>query len=150
MAFLQDVIRAIRDLRSRYTISPHARLQAHIRAAASPAATLQASTNFLLTMAGLESVHISPDARRAPDAATAVVGPVEIYLPGVIDVTRERTRLQKQREQLLSRLTGSRRKLANADFLKKASPEVVQKERDRLAECETELENVETTLTALG
>jgi valyl-tRNA synthetase len=150
MAFLQEVIRAIRDLRSRYTISPHTRLQAQIRAVDDTAATLQAGTALLTTMAGLESIVVSPHIQRLPDAATAVVGQVEIYLPGVIDVTKERARLQKQREQLLSRLTGSRRKLENADFLRKASPEVVQKERNRLAECETELENVEETLTALG
>jgi valyl-tRNA synthetase len=150
IAFLQEVIRAIRDLRSRYTISPHARLQAHIRAADSAAAILQAGTALLTTMSGLEAVNIAADAQRAPDAATAVVGQVEIYIPGVIDVAKERARLHKQREQLLSRLTGSRRKLANADFLRKASQEVVQKERDRLAESEAELENVEATLTALG
>jgi len=43
-----------------------------------------------------------------------------------------------------------RRKLANADFLRKASAEVVQKERDRLAENEAQIETVEATLTALG
>ena len=40
--------------------------------------------------------------------------------------------------------------VANADFLRKASAEVVQKERDRLAENEAQIENVETTLAALG
>jgi valyl-tRNA synthetase len=88
--------------------------------------------------------------QRSPDAATAVVGQVEVYIPGVIDVDKERARLAKQREQLLGRLEGSRRKLANADFLRKASAEVVQKERDRLAECEAQVENVEATLAALG
>jgi len=58
--------------------------------------------------------------------------------------------LLKQREQLHARLDGSHRKLANANFLQKATPEVVQKERDRVAECEAELENVEATLLALG
>ena len=54
-----------------------------------------------------------------------------------------------QRAQLLSRVEGSRRKLANADFLRKASAEVVQKECDRLAEGEAQIENVEATLAAL-
>jgi valyl-tRNA synthetase len=65
-------------------------------------------------------------------------------------VDKERVRLTRQREQLLGRLEGSRRKLANADFLRKASPEVVQKERDRLVECASQIENVEATLAALG
>jgi valyl-tRNA synthetase len=98
----------------------------------------------------LESVEIAADLQRSPDAATAVVGQVEVYIPGVIDVDKERARLTKQREQLLGRLEGSRRKLDNADFLRKASPEVVQKERDRLTECAAQIENVEATLAALA
>src|SRR5439155_80206 len=150
MTFLQEVIRGIRDLRSKYTISPHAKVQVHIRAADEAAATLHAWPDLLVTMAGLESVAVAPDMQRAPDAATVVVGPVEVYIPGVIDADKEKARLTKQREQLLSRVEGSRRKLANADFLRKASAEVVQKERDRLAENEAQIENVETTLAALG
>jgi valyl-tRNA synthetase len=168
MTFLQDVVRAIRDWRSKNTISPHARLQVRMRAAGASADTLCAWTDLLKTIAGLASVAIAPDMQRLPNAATIVGGDVEVYIdgvvltppavvgqvavssPGVIDVGKERTRLTKQREQLLGRLEGSRRKLANADFLRKANPEVVQKERDRLAECETEIEKVEATLAALG
>jgi valyl-tRNA synthetase len=150
MTFLQEVVRAIRDLRSKYTISPHARVPVRMRAAGEAAATLRAWTDLLTTMAGLESVEITPDMQRSSDAATAVVGQVEVYIPGVIDVDKERVRLTRQREQLLGRLEGSRRKLANADFLRKASPEVVQKERDRLVECASQIENVEATLAALG
>jgi valyl-tRNA synthetase len=150
MAFLQEVTRAIRDLRSKYTIAPHARVQARIRATDEAADTLRTLTDLLVTMAALESVDIAPHLQRSPDAATAVVGQVEVYIPGVIDITRERARLTRQREQLLDRIAGSQRKLANADFLSKASPDIVQKERDRLAECETQLENVETNLGALA
>ena len=150
MTFLQEVVRAIRDLRSKYTISPHARVPVRMRAAGEAAATLRAWTDLLTTMAGLESVEITPDMQRSSDAATAVVGQVEVYIPGVIDVDKERVRLTRQREQLLGRLEGSRHKLANADFLRKASPEVVQKERDRLVECASQIENVEATLAALG
>ena len=78
MTFLQEVIRAIRDLRSKYTISPHARVPVRIRAADEPATTLRAWTDLLVTMAGLESVDIAPDLQRSPDAATAVVGQVEV------------------------------------------------------------------------
>jgi valyl-tRNA synthetase len=103
-----------------------------------------------MTMAGLESVTIAPDMQRSPDAATVVVGSVEVSIPGSIDVDKEKARLMKQHEQLLSRVEGSRRKLANVDFLRKASAEVVQKERDRLAENEAQIEHVEATLAALG
>jgi valyl-tRNA synthetase len=150
MTFLQDVIRAIRDLRSRYTIAPQLKLPARIRATGEAADWLQAWRALLMTMAAVESVEITPDMQRTPDAATAVVGAIEISIPGVIDVEKERARLTKQREQLQGRIDGSRRKLANANFLHKASPEVVQKERDRLAEHEAEMATVAAALVALG
>ncbi|HEY5870850.1 MAG TPA: class I tRNA ligase family protein, partial [Candidatus Tectomicrobia bacterium] len=150
MTFVQEVIRGIRDLRSKYTISPHVKVPVRIRATDETATTLRAWTDLLVTMAGLESVAIAPDLQRSPDAATVVVGPVEVSIPGVVDVDKEKARLTKQHAQLLSRVEGSRRKLANTDFLRKASTEVVQKERDRLAEGEAQIEHVEATLAALG
>jgi valyl-tRNA synthetase len=150
IVFWQDVIRAIRDIRSKYTISPQTQVPARIRATAGAALSLQSGVALLQTMAGLESVEIAPELQRSPDAATAVVGAVEVYIPGVIDPEKERGRLTKQREQLLKKVEGSRRKLSNDNFLSKASPEVVQKERDRLAESEAEMDNVEAALAALG
>jgi valyl-tRNA synthetase len=149
MAFLQEVIRAIRDIRSHYTIPPQAKVKACIRAADDAAITLRASAELLSTMASLESVEVAPKITRSPDAAMAVAGPVEVYIPGVIDVAKERARLTKQRDQLLARMALARRKLANEDFLRKASPAVVQKERDRLVEFETQMDNVEANLAAL-
>jgi valyl-tRNA synthetase len=150
MTFLQDVIRAIRDIRSRYTIAPQVKIQVRIRATGEAAIRLQAWRDLLMTMAAVESVEIAPDVQRSPDAATAVVGAVELSIPGVVDVEKERARLSKQCDQLRGRIDGSRRKLANTNFLSKASPDVVQKERDRLAECEAEMAHVEAALTALG
>ena len=149
IAFLQEVVRGIRDLRSRYTIPPQARVSARIRADGAKAETLRGVTDLLVNMARLDAVDIAPDMQRSPDAATAVVGGVEVYVPGVIDTTKERDRLTKQRDQLRGRIAGSQRKLANEQFLSKASPEVVQKERDRLAACEAEMNNVEAALAAL-
>jgi valyl-tRNA synthetase len=150
IAFVQEVVRSIRDIRSKYTIPPQARVGVRIRATEEVAASLRTAMDLLSTMAGLESVEVAPDVQRTPDAATAVVGPVEVYVLGVVDVEKERARLTKQRDQLFSRIDGSRRKLANDNFLRKASAEVVQKERARLVESEAEMANVEAALAALG
>jgi len=150
MAFLQDVIRGIRDVRSRYTIPPQARVTARIPATGETAAALRAGAELVSTMAGLEALEIGADIQRSPDAATAVVGALEVYIPGVIDPEKERVRLAKQQQDLQKRIDGSRRKLGNDNFLSKANPDVVQKERDRLAESEAQMENVEAALAALS
>jgi valyl-tRNA synthetase len=150
IAFLQDLIRGIRDVRSRYTIPPQARVTARIPASGETAAALRTGTELLKTMAGLESIEIGADIQRSPDAATAVVGTLEVYIPGVIDPARERLRLARQQQELQKRIDGSRRKLGNEKFLSKANPDVVQKERDRLAESEAQMENVEAALATLS
>jgi len=64
-----------------------------------------------------------------------LAGPVEIYLPlaGLLDIGKELERLDKeiaQAQQEIMRLQG---KLANEAFFAKAKPEVVEKEREKLA-----------------
>jgi valyl-tRNA synthetase len=149
MTVVQDVIRAVRDIRSRYTIPPQAKVPVCIRAVGDAAATLRSGAELLTTMAALQSLEIVSEAQRSPDAATAVVGTVEIYVAGVIDPEKERARLTKQRDQLLKRINGSQRKLENESFLHKASPQVVQKERQRLLDSEAEMDNIEAALAAL-
>ena len=64
-----------------------------------------------------------------------LAGQVEIYLPlaGLLDIGKELGRLDKeigQAQQEIERLQG---KLANEAFVAKAKPEVVEKEREKLA-----------------
>ena len=100
----------------------HIKVQVRIRAADETAATLHAWTDLLVTMAGLESVAIAPDMQRSPDAATVVVGPVEVSIPGIIDVDKEKARLTKQREQLLSRSKGHGASSPTLIFCAKPAP----------------------------
>lgn len=149
MSFLQEVTRAIRDVRGKYGVAPSKRLEAGVRASGDAAANLQKSKDLLTNIAGLESLDISADVQRASDAATAVVGEIEIFVSGVVDLEKEKARLAKQRDQLQKRVEGAGRKLSNENFLQKANPEVVERERARLGELETELKVVEENLRGL-
>ena len=63
-----------------------------------------------------------------------VVGGVEIYLPlaGLVDVEKERLRLEKELAEMQSQAQRLEQLLAGP-FAQKAPPPVVQKERDKLA-----------------
>ena len=151
--FVRETIRAIRDIRSQYTVAPRHTLAVRIRveAADAPAARmLQAGTAHLRSLAGVESLQIGPDVERTTDAATAVVGEVEVYVLGVVDVEKERVRLAGQIKKLTGSLEGTRKKLANEKFVSRAKPEVVAKERGRLADMESQLATLHANLSALG
>jgi len=151
--FVRETIRAIRDIRSQYTVAPRHTLAVRIKveaADAPPARMLQAGTAHLHSLAGVESVQIGPDVERTTDAATAVVGEVEVYVLGVVDVEKERVRLAGQIKKLTGSLEGTRKKLANEKFVSRAKPEVVAKERGRLADMESQLATLHANLSALG
>ncbi|MFQ5654173.1 MAG: class I tRNA ligase family protein, partial [Planctomycetota bacterium] len=147
---LQEAVRAIREVRSRHNVPPSRRLEARVRAGGESAAILRALRSLMATMAQLAEVEVAEDAERSADAATAVVRDVEIYLPGAVDIEKEKARLGKQREELLRRLDGSRKKLANESFVTRAKPEVVDRERRLLADLEARLKTVDSSLAAMG
>jgi valyl-tRNA synthetase len=148
--FLQEVISAIRDIRSKYNIPPNTKLPVQIRASGEAAETLGNMASHLEHIAVLESLEIAADVERATDAAVRVIGELQVFVPGVVDLEKEKAKLGKQREQLQKRIEGAQKKLANENFLARAKPEVVERERERVGELEAELRNVDASLEALG
>ncbi len=147
--FLQDVVRGIRDRRSKYNVAPSEKIAASIRASGESAEILESLSGLLAHIAGLETLEISAQMERSKDAAVAVVRDVEIYIPGILDLEAEKAKLVKQRDQVAKRLDGARRKLENENFVTRAAPEVVDRERQRVTELEAELQRVEENLKGL-
>ncbi|MCG3180980.1 MAG: Valine--tRNA ligase [Phycisphaerae bacterium] len=146
---LQAVIRALRDLRSQYNVPPRKALDA-LLVSADAAALLQGSSDVIRELANIADLRVLPDEPAAPpNAASAVVAGVRIYLLDVIDPDAERQRLLKQQAELTQRAQQSRGKLANEGFVSRAKPEAVQRERDRLAQIESELAAVAEQLARL-
>ena len=149
-AFLQDVIRAIRDLRGKYTVPPTTRLRVRVRAAGETAADLQALGGLLRHMAVLEDLSISSEVERSHDSTTAIVRDAEIFVSGVVDIEKEKARLAKQKEKLLRGIEGARAKLDDPRFRDKAPPDVQARERKRMGELQEELRRVEQNFGQLG
>jgi valyl-tRNA synthetase len=150
--FLRDVIRAIRDIRSQYTVPPKQTVQVRIKvdsATGKAAQILAAGSAHIRQLAAVESLQIATDVERTADAATAVVGELEVYILGVVDIEKERARLTAQITKLTGTLEGMRKKLGNENFVSRAKPEVVEKERGRLVDMESQLETLNANLNAL-
>jgi len=147
---LRDVIRGIRDIRNKYNVPPGRRVPVRIRASGPSARSLARMDRLIAHMAMLDSLEVSPQVVRPADAATAVVRDAEVYVCGVVDVGQERARLTKQREQLVAQIAATEKKLSNESFVGRAKPEVVDRERIKLAHLRTQLTGVEANLKALG
>ena len=141
---------AIRETRSRYQVAPKVRLECRIAAEGAVAGVLEAAAALLCNMAGLSSLTVASGATRTADSATVVVGGARAYLPGVVDLDKERARLRQQADKLRGQIEGLARKLSNEGFLAKAPADVVAKERASLEAMQSQLATLEESLRELG
>ncbi|MBM4313442.1 MAG: valine--tRNA ligase [Deltaproteobacteria bacterium] len=156
MALIMEVITRIRNIRGEMNIAPSLKLKATL---AVPAAdllpTLEKGRVTITNLANLESLTITNETMEPKGAATAVAGPVRVYvfLAGVIDIAGEESRLQKELARVGKDLAFISGKLANPQFLAKAAEAVVRKEREKareLGEKQAALEAARKRLAALA
>ena len=150
IAMVQDVVRAIRDIRSNYNIAPSQKLTASANAPAATAETLSAASDLICQLAGLDSFQAAWNTPKPNNAAAAIVGETQVYLHNVIDPAAERVRLQKQKQEIEQAKKAVESKLSNANFVAKAKPEVVAQARERLQQLQEQLQAVEGHLAELG
>ena len=84
-------------------------------------------------------------------AASSVVNGQEIFIPlkGLIDTGIERDRLQKEIDRLESQLRGVVAKLSNENFVSKAAPDVIEKEKNKQQNFENTIQKLRSNLEQL-
>jgi valyl-tRNA synthetase len=146
---IQTVIRAIRDIRSKYNKVPSEKLVASVNAPKDISDDLNANSPLIAQLAGLKEFNASQSAQKPENAAATIAGQMQIYLHEAIDIEAERKRLTKQKEQIEQAKKGVEAKLANENFVKRAKPEVVAQTRNKLAELTGQLETINKHLAEL-
>ncbi|MEO6595162.1 MAG: valine--tRNA ligase [Planctomycetota bacterium] len=150
VAAMQEWCVAIREARARYQVPPKDRIAMHIQAVGQDAALLTAVEPLLAHMAGLAEVVISASVERTADSALVVQGACKAFLLGVVDLAKEKQKLEQQAEKLRAQIAGIQKKLGNEGFVAKAPPDVVAKERGNLDGLQAHLAGVEQSLNELG
>ncbi|MGQ9556518.1 MAG: valine--tRNA ligase [Desulfurispora sp.] len=153
MDVLVEIIRSIRHIRSEMNV-PLGK-QADVVLLCPDAGTrslLESCRADIDHLATARTTIVAEMASRPEQAAHAVARGVEIYLPlkGLIDIDREKARLQKELQAVekdLARVSG---KLGNQGFLSKAPPEVIQKEKEKEAELSDKAAALQRRLQMLG
>lgn len=152
---VQELIRAIRNVRNEYDVEPGRRIAALIAAGAA-LDDLEAERDVLLALARLDEdrLEIVPQVEQAPEMAAHVVvrEGLEAFLPlaGMVDLEQEIARLQKQAAELEEVVKRHRARLANENFVQKAPAHVVEGARQALADAEEQLAKVRERLERLG
>ena len=140
--WLKSVIVGIRNIRGEMNISPATSLNVFVTNGDDhDQRRVEENRQFLSKLANLASITWLEDQTKAPLSATALAGELEILVPmaGLIDVDAELARLDKEIDKLATDTDKLTMKLGNEKFVSKAPPEVVAKERQKLAELESSL-----------
>lgn len=149
---IQEIVRSIRNARSEYNVEPARRIAADISGDGFTAA-LSENADILNTMARLDgdNLRIETDLPAPEKAVTLTAGGATIYLPlaGLVDLDAERTRLEKELANVEKQLAGINGKLNNEGFISKAPENVVERERARKVDFETQLGQLKERLADL-
>ncbi|HEV7610832.1 MAG TPA: valine--tRNA ligase [Steroidobacteraceae bacterium] len=142
MRWVIAFIDGVRRIRGELDIAPSRKLEVLLQNAdAKDSQYLERNLPYLVRLAGIEAPRMLKPPQAAPISAVAFVGALELLVPmaGLIDPTAELERLAKQQRKAEIDLEKMESKLGNAEFAKNAPAEVVAKDRQRLAELETEM-----------
>jgi len=142
--FLQELVVALRNLRAENGLPPGKRVPVVVRGTLVQLDLVETLADQIKALARIETLTLARDGLRPPVAASAVVRGVEVFLPleGLVDLDEERARLAREADKLHRDLENSRKKLRNQDFLAKARPDVVERERQHLGMLEENLEKL--------
>jgi valyl-tRNA synthetase len=100
---------------------------------------------YVQKLGRLESITWLTDHDTPPESAMALIGDMKILIPmaGLIDRDAELARLEKEIQKIKNELPRIEGKLNNPAFVDKAPAEVIEKEKSRLADLQSSLENLE-------
>ena len=152
VAWLQGVVTAVRNIRGEMNVSPAQQIELLLQGGgARDRARLAESESLLRRLAKVETVRWLADDETAPPASVQVAGDLKVLVPmaGLIDVEAESQRVGKEIDRLAKELGRVDGKLGNADFVAKAPPAVVAKERDKGDALRAQLQVLKTQLDDL-
>ncbi len=151
-SLLQEVITRIRDARNQMNVEPARRIPV-IMAAGVYVSMLQAQSPLIEFLARTERPQLHTVLEQKPEQAVSLLAEtIEIYLPlvGMLDISKELERLDKEIAQSNQEIARLRGKLANEAFVSRAKPEVVEKEREKLVAQEARIGKLMERRAELG
>ena len=150
IGWLVDLVTEIRQLRAEMNVPPSAKPPlAFVGADEATAERIARHRDLILTL-GRVSELTTADVAPA-GAVTFVSGgaTAALSLAGIIDLAAERARLAKEVAAFDSDIGHVNKKLGNPNFVARAAPEVVDEQREKLAEAEAGKAKLEAALKRL-
>jgi valyl-tRNA synthetase len=148
---LQELVRAVRTIRSEFTVPPDAKVDVTVLTEAATRENFTSNMRLVSHLAGVRRLDFqdTPPAEQGVIAAAGKGFEVFVRLREAIDAPKEVARLTKERERAESEIGRTREKLANAAFVQRAPKEVVDREQEKLNELAGLIEKIDGYVKAL-
>ena len=148
---VMEAIRAIRSRRSEMNVPPSKR--PHLYIVTEEREAFENGRDYLCRLAYAGEVIVSEDVPADADKMVSIVTKdARCFLPmsELVDLDKERERLEKELAKNRGFLENQRRKLSNESFVSRAPANVVATERERAEKLEALIANLEESLRQLG
>ncbi len=151
IARMQDLVRAVREIRNRYGVDTKTPVDVLVRCDDALAGDFRRLEPFVKTLANVGTLECGPSVTKPPQSAGTVHPEFEGYvsLRGLIDPEAEAKRVEKQIAEKRKHLQATQGKLSNESFVSKAPPEVVEQQRALVAELQGQIQVLEENLREL-
>ncbi|MDR8390184.1 valine--tRNA ligase [Aliifodinibius sp. S!AR15-10] len=152
-ASIQSMISSIRNIRAEFNVPQRADIALLIKAKNEDLVdSFQQNEWIFRKLQDIGSFEVAVDLEQPEASASAVVEGSEIFVPleGLIDLEKERERIEKEINRLEGFLKSVNGKLNNEQFVENAPEDVVQRERDKKEDTETNLDKLRGILGELS
>jgi valyl-tRNA synthetase len=152
MTLIQQVIGTVRNIRGEMNVPQDKKADLLVRGRKKRCELILQHAQLIKRLASVHQLQAGPDLRRPPDSAVGVTQDFELYVPlaELIDVSKERERIQKEISRLEGLQQGIHNKLKNRNFLERAPAEVIDREKQKETDTQKKIEKLKSNLTSLN
>ncbi|MCC6037343.1 MAG: valine--tRNA ligase [Armatimonadetes bacterium] len=151
MAFLMELVRKVRAIRADLGI-PTAKVDIVLACDDERIPKLVEENLWWLRFVGrINEVRFIRFGETVPQAVSELVNSAEVFVPlsGIVDISKLKERWQKRLNELTKELERVQVRLSNPQFVERAPAEIVEAERQRLAELTQQKEALERKLKTI-
>ncbi|KQO01333.1 valine--tRNA ligase [Paenibacillus sp. Leaf72] len=152
MELLMDIIRSVRNVRAEVNVPMSKKIELMIKPTSeAEAIILTRNDEFVRRFCGTSKLEAGL-ALAAPDKAmSSIVTGAELYFPlaGLIDISQEIARLEKELATLNGEVTRIEKKLGNEGFVAKAPAKVIEEERSKMKDYADKRDKVQARIADL-
>ena len=148
---VMEAIKAVRARRAEMNVPPSRK--SHLIIVTGKAKAFTEGEKFICKLAYASGIHVTDKLPESTEGMVSVITDnARMFMPmaELVDLEKERARMEKELANAKKQLDGQNAKLANKNFVSRAPEHVVNLEREKKAKLEALIENLEDSLKKLG